>query len=454
MTEAQPSPSAADLRGLFPHDFVWGVATSAYQIEGAVLADGRAASIWDTFCREPGRVANGDNGDVACDHYHRWAEDIGLLADLGVAAYRFSVAWPRVMPSGTGRVNRRGLDFYDRLVDGLLEHGIAPTVNLYHWDLPQALQDRGGWANPSIVGWFGDYAAAVAGRLGDRVTSWMTLNEPQVFTFLGHATGEHAPGLRDWPTALIAAHHALAAHAAAARAIRASAQAPRIGIAIDVTHAVPATDRDEDRQATALWCAARHGWFLDPLFGRGYPSLALEAHAAAGHLERLVLGEVPNGELDYLGINYYFRQTISARPTEPLRPFIEPPARAELTEMGWHVDPGGLALVLRDLHERYAPADTVVTENGAAYPDRPPRRPAGQVDDADRRSYLARHVLALADARAAGVPVSGYHVWSLLDNFEWSSGYGRRFGIVHVDFASQRRQPKASFDWYRQLIRG
>jgi beta-glucosidase len=453
MTETTSPGVAADLRARLPANFAWGVASSAYQIEGAASEDGRGPSIWDTFSRQPGRVVNGENGDVACDHYHRWREDIDLMSELGISAYRFSVAWPRVIPAGSGQLNGRGLDFYDRLVDGLLDAGITPTLNLFHWDLPQALQDRGGWANPEIVGWFGEYAAAVAGRLGDRVDNWMTLNEPQVFAFTGHATGKHAPGLTDWRTAVLASHHALLAHAAAAKAIRAGARRPKLGIALDINHAVPASDSEADQLATRLWRSTRHAWFLDPLFGRGYPALARAAHEAAGHLDGIELTDPPPGELDFVGLNYYCRETVAAGPNGAFRARVEPPPGAELTEMGWHVAPDGLTAVLHDLHAGYAPAEIVVSENGAAFVD---PSPLGNepVPDPARRAYLANHVAALADAVDAGVPVTGYHVWSLLDNFEWSFGYGRRFGIVYVDFATQRRVPKTSYLWYRELVRG
>jgi beta-glucosidase len=440
----------AGLAARFPEDFVWGFATSAYQIEGAAAQDGRGRSIWDTFARVPGAIADGQTGDVACDHYHRFPEDVALMAALGAKAYRFSVSWPRVQPDGTGAANEQGLDFYDRLVDALLAAGVQPLVNLFHWDLPQALQDRGGFANAESVGWFADHAALVAARLGDRVSDWMTFNEPAVFAFLGHADGIHAPGLRDWPTALRVADHQLRAHAAASAVIRSQVGAARIGIAIDVNQVAPATDTDRDRRAAAQWSSARDAWFLDPLFGRGYPRLGLEAHRAAGHLEGVELTEPPAGDLDYLGLNYYRRDAVSARSGRAFDWDIGPGAGSQQTQMGWEIAPDGLRDVLLELHREYAPREIVITENGAAYPDAVD--PNGRVRDDRRVEYLARHIAAAAEALAAGVPLRGYYVWSVLDNYEWSLGYTRRFGLVHVDFANQRRTRKDSADWFARLI--
>jgi beta-glucosidase len=441
--------SDAELARRFPPGFVWGFAASAYQIEGAAKEDGRGASIWDTFSRQPGAVVNGDNGDVACDHYHRYRDDARLMGELGASAYRFSVSWPRVMPTGTGQVNERGMDFYQRLVDALLSAGVQPMLNVFHWDLPQALQDRGGFANPEVVGWFADYAALLASRLGDRVTDWMTLNEPGVFAFLAHADGIHAPGMRHWPTAMRVADNELGAHAAAAKAIRAAVPHARIGIAIDVNQASPATDSERDRSAARQYHASRDGWFLDPLFGRGYPEIGLRAHRAAGHLDGVELSDPPADDLDYLGLNYYRRETVTARSDQPFDWEITPPAGAELTEMGWHVAPDGLRDVLLDLHREYSPAAIVISENGAAYDD--VVSADGQVRDPARQGYLARHVAAAADAIEAGVPLTGYYAWSLLDNFEWSYGYTKRFGLVHVDFATQQRTVKQSGRWYQAL---
>jgi len=446
--ELDLDPTALAAR--FPKGFAWGVATSAYQVEGAAAEEGRGRSIWDTFARVPGAIADGQTGDVACDHYHRFREDVALMAGIGARAYRFSVSWPRVQPDGTGAANERGLDFYDRLVDALLAAGVQPLVNLFHWDLPQAIQDRGGFANAGVVGWFADHAAVVAGRLGDRVTDWMTFNEPAVFAFLGHADGIHAPGLRDWPTALRVADNQLRAHAAAGSVIRSLVRDARIGIAIDVNQVAPATDSDRDRRAAAAWSSARDAWFLDPLFGRGYPRLGLEAHRAAGHLDGVELSDPPPGDLDYLGLNYYRRDAVSARSDASFDWEIGPRAGTEQTQMDWEVAPEGLRDVLLALHVEYAPREIVITENGAAYPDTVD--PDGRIHDAPRVRYLARHLAAAAEALAAGVPLTGYHAWSVLDNYEWSLGYTRRFGLVRVDFENQRRTRKDSADWFARLI--
>jgi beta-glucosidase len=450
VTTPEPNLEPTAIAARFPADFQWGFAASAYQIEGAANEDGRGPSVWDTFARVPGAIADGQSGEVADDHYHRYRDDVALMARLGARVYRCSVAWPRVQPAGSGAVNERGLDFYDRLIDALLDAGIRPLVNLFHWDLPQALQDGGGVANPEVVDRFQDYAELVAGRLGDRVTAWMTFNEPAVYAFLGHADGIHAPGLRDWPTALRVADNELRAHAAAGAAIRSIVPGARIGVAFDVNQIVPATDTDRDRRAAAQWSAARDAWFLDPLFGRGYPTHGMETHREAGHLEGLQLADPPAGDLDYLGLNYYRRDPVRARSDKPFDWTIDARPGTEQTEMGWEVAPDGLRDVLIQLNREYAPREVVITENGAAYPD--VVGSDGHVHDADRISYLARHLEAAADAIDAGVPLRGYHVWSLLDNYEWSLGYTKRFGVIHVDYATQRRTPKDSAEWYSEVI--
>ena len=449
MSNAQEDDPAA-LAQRFPRGFVWGFASSAYQIEGAAQEDGRGPSIWDTFSHTPGATANADNGDVACDHYHRYRDDVRLMAELGARAYRFSVSWPRVMPTGSGKVNQRGLDFYRRLVDELAAAGVEPTLNLFHWDLPQALQDQGGFANPEIVGRFADFAELMASRLGDTVTDWMTFNEPAVYAFLGHADGIHAPGLRDWPTAIRVADNELRAHAAAVEVIKSLVPSARVGVAVDINHFAPATDSARDQRATDAYRATRDTWFLDPFFGRGYPALGVEEHRAAGHLEGVELSDPPPGRLDYLGVNYYRQETVRANSDAPFDWRVEPRAGIELTQMDWEVVPEGLTAGLTWLQHEYAPPEIVITENGAAYPDR--RDAGGEVVDDDRVSYLARHIAAAADALAAGVNLRGYFVWSLLDNFEWSLGYGKRFGLVRVDFDDQRRIPKRSARWYQRLI--
>lgn len=445
-----PAFDPVALGGRFPRDFAWGFAASAYQIEGAATEDGRGPSIWDTFARVPGAIADGQSGDIACDHYHRYPEDVAIMAALGARDYRFSVSWPRVQPDGAGAANEPGLDFYDRLVDAVLAAGVRPLVNLFHWDLPQALQDRGGFADARIVDWFAVYAELVARRIGDRVSDWMTFNEPAVYAYLGHADGIHAPGLRDWPTALRVADNELRAHAAAGAVIRSLVRDARIGVAFDVNQVAPATDSAADQRAAAQWSAARDAWFLDPLFGRGYPADGLAVHRAAGHLDGVELTDPPPGDLDYLGLNYYRRDRVRALSDRPFDWAIGPGDGTDQTQMGWEIAPDGLRDTLLALHREYAPREIIVTENGAAYPD--VLDADGRVRDEPRVAYLAGHIAAAAEALEAGVPLTGYDAWSLLDNYEWSLGYTRRFGLVHVDYATQRRTPKDSAHWYARVI--
>ena len=440
----------ARLAERFPADFDWGFAASAYQIEGAAGEDGRGLSIWDTFARQPGAIADGSTGDVACDHYHRYPDDVRLMADLGARAYRFSISWPRILPTGTGAVNQPGLDFYERLVDALLAAGVQPLVNLFHWDLPQALQDRGGFANPEVAGWFTDYASLVASKLGDRVKDWMTFNEPAVYAFLGHADGIHAPGLRDWPTAIRVADGELRAHAAAAQAIHGLVQGSKVGVAIDVNQ-VGAGDRLGSRSTRREPVELRSRCVVPRSAVRsGLPGAGARGAPRGGSSRRIDLADPPAGDLDYLGLNYYRRDSVSARSDLAFDWEIGAVADSEQTQMDWHVAPDGLRDTLIELNQTYAPREIVVTENGAAYPDTVDQD--GRVRDTARVGYLARHVAAAADALDAGVPLTGYHVWSFLDNFEWSLGYSRRFGLVHVDFDTQRRTPKDSARWYQRLI--
>ncbi len=454
MTHVDDAADPRALAGRFPRGFAFGAATASYQIEGSVDVDGRGPSIWDTFSHTPGRTRDGDTGDVACDHYARSEADLDLMAALGLRAYRFSVAWPRIQPDGRGPANAAGLDFYDRLVDGLLSRGIDPWVTLYHWDLPQALQDAGGWTDADIADRLGEYAGIVAQRLGDRVSRFITLNEPRTHAFIGHAVGRHAPGMRGWANGLRAAHHSHLAHAAAARAIRAARPEARVGICHDVNHAVPATASDADVAAARRHDGAMHRWFLDPTFGRAYPADMVAWYEPHGWLDGLDLDAVlPAEPIDFLATNYYRRERI-----------LDAPVRDEWgigaavldhegvrSGNGWEVWPDGLRAGLARNHDEYGPVELAVTENGATYPDTVGAD--GSVDDLERRAYVQRHLAALADARDAGVPVSAYFVWSLLDNFEWGEGYAHRFGIVHVDFATQRRTVKASGTWYADFLR-
>jgi beta-glucosidase len=444
--------SAADpaaLAARFPADFLWGASTAAYQIEGGVDDDGRGLSIWDTFSATPGRVAGGDTGAVATDHYHRAAADVALMGELGLRAYRFSVAWPRIQPTGAGAPNEAGLDFYDRLVDELLGAGVRPLATLYHWDLPQALEDAGGWPARDTVERYAEYAGIVAARLGDRVQDWVTLNEPWVFSFLGYGEGIHAPGRSDAHDAFRAAHHAHLAHRAGTAAIRDAAPWARVGIALSLAHVEPATADPEDVAAAERIDATTNRWFLDPTFGRAYPlDVRGIADLVPGDLD---LDEVADGSApDFLGVNYYTRQLVAAdRQASPLRAtFVR--NEAPRTAMDWEVHPDGLRQLLLRVQRTYAPASMVITENGAAFEDVVGED--GTVADRDRTAYLAEHIAAVADARDAGATVGGYFAWSLLDNFEWTYGYAKRFGIVRVDYESLERRIKASGRWYQRLI--
>jgi beta-glucosidase len=430
-------------------DFVWGVSTSSYQIEGAAHEDGRGASIWDTFCRQPGRIANGDTGDLACDHYRRFAEDVALMRDLGVAAYRFSVAWPRVMPDGTGPANEQGLAFYDRLIDALLAAGIEPWLCLYHWDLPQALGDRGGWTVRDSADWFADYAALIARRTGDRVKRFATFNEPAVFTLFGYGYGAHAPGIGDRVACLRAIHNVNLAHGAAVDAIRATVSGASLGGIHNWQPVIAASEASADRAAAELFHALWNGAFPDPQLLGHYPAAIADEMARVqqpGDLERI------RRPVDWFGLNHYAPSYIKADAKWSLGVgFADPPRELPRTHIGWTVEPDAFRDTLLTVSRRYS-LPVYVLENGTATDDRVDVN--GAVDDQERIAYLRGYIGAMRDAIAAGTDVRGYFVWSLLDNFEWTWGYSQRFGLVHVDFASGRRTPKASARWYSNLIRG
>ena len=440
----------------FPPGFAWGTATSAYQIEGASDADGKGPSIWDRFCAEPGRIADGSDARIACDHYHRYRDDVDIMASLGLSSYRFSLSWPRIVPDGDGAVNPAGLDFYDRLVDALLARGIRPFVTLFHWDLPAALQDRGGWLRRGTVDAFVRYAEIAARRLGDRVADWITHNEPWVVAFCGHLFGVHAPGLRDLPTALAVAHGLLVSHGRAVAALRAACPGARVGIAQNLEWVEPATARDDDIAAAARHDGAFNRWFLDPMFGRGYPDDLVRWYGAdAPRVAPDDLAQIA-APLDFLGINYYTRRVIAHDPAgrgpghaalasrQIYWPFVP---RADFDE--WEVAPEGLYRLLSRVQRDYRPPAIYLTENGASWPDRP--GPDGEIHDLVRIRYLARHAAAVHQALAEGAPVRGYFAWSLLDNFEWGFGFTKRFGLVHVDHATQQRTVKDSGRWYARL---
>ncbi|MEV4169815.1 GH1 family beta-glucosidase [Nonomuraea sp. NPDC049709] len=431
--------------------FLWGTATAAYQIEGATGEDGRGESVWDTFAREPGRTRDGHTGDVACDHYHRWREDVALMSGLGVNAYRFSIAWPRVLPLGSGEVNERGLDFYDRLVDALLAAGVQPVPTLFHWDLPQALEDRGGWLNRDVCELFADYAATVAARLADRVPLWITLNEPFVHMAFGYAMGVHAPGRFLMTDALPAAHHQLLAHGRAVQALRA-AGARQVALTNNCTPVWPASPEEPDLKAADAYDVLHNRLFNDPILLGKYPDLS----AYTQSLDFIRDGDLATiaAPLDALGINYYNPTRIAA-PTGDGLPFADAGITGHpTTAFGWPVVPDGLRELLTGLKSRYGAAlpPILITENGCSQPDT--RTEHGTIEDEARVDFLDRHIAAMRQAMAEGVDVRGYFVWSLLDNFEWAEGYHQRFGLVHVDFATQRRTPKRSYHWFKEFLKG
>lgn len=432
----------------FPDGFLWGAATASYQIEGSPLADGAGPSIWHRFSHTPGNIAEGHTGDIACDHYRRWREDLALMKELGLKAYRFSVSWPRVLLEGKGRVNEKGLGFYERLVEGLGEAGIEPMVTLYHWDLPASLQDRGGWANREVVGWFSDYASLLFRRLGDRVRLWITLNEPWVTAHLGYATGVHAPGMRDIFAAFRAVHHQLLAHAEAVRALKAEGRG-EIGITVNLGPQHPASPSEEDVRAAERWDAYLNRLFLDPLFLGEYPGPVLERFGWAlpeGWEKDMGRIKEPG---DFVGVNYYTRAVVAHDPEDPFLRARQVRQEAPHTEMGWEVYPDGLYEILTWLRDRYGGPKMYVTENGAAFPD---RLEDEGVEDEARVDYLREHFLRAGRAMEEGVDLKGYMVWSLMDNFEWTFGYTKRFGLVYVDYETQRRVVKRSGRWYSNVI--
>ncbi len=435
----------------FPEGFVWGTATSSYQIEGAAFEDGRMPSIWDTFCNKPGAIVDGSNGLVADDHYHRYDSDVALMAELGANAYRFSIAWPRILPNGTGEVNQKGVDFYKRLLDSLEQRNITPYATLYHWDLPQVLSDRGGWTQRYIVDAFAEYADVISRALGDRVKHWMTINEPWVSSFIGYGIGEHAPGLKDWESYLRAGHYLLLAHGKAVRVLRANGDADtKIGLANAMTWSSPASERPEDVAAAARHHSFFNRWFLDPLLKGEYPQDVFEA--VGGKLVPIEPGdmEIIVAPIDFIGVNYYTRGIIADDPAVPgigARQLRN--EGAEYTAMDWEVYPEGLHQLLMKLTEDYG-LPMYITENGAAFAD---EVTDGQVHDPRRTVYYQSHLTACQRAIVGGAPLKGYFAWSLMDNFEWGWGYTRRFGLVYVDYATQQRILKDSAKWYAQAAK-
>ncbi len=435
----------------FRPGFIWGAATAAYQIEGAWKEDGKGESIWDRFSHTPGRVHQGDTGDIACDHYHRSPEDIDIMKSLGLNGYRFSISWPRVYPDGRGQINPAGLDFYDHLVDKLLEAGIEPYVTLYHWDLPQALQDEGGWPARATAEAFVEYAETLSKRLGDRVKYWVTFNEPFVSAFVGYQEGRHAPGHTDLGETLASAHHLLLAHGWSVPVIRANSPEAQLGIVLNVGAIYPASQSTFDRAATWQLDGKIFRWFLDPLSARGYPNDIVALYNQPMGFIQTGDMEVVATSIDFLGVNYYSReivrsQEVSEEENSPISLFSSP----NITEMGWEVYPEGLYEILCRLHFDYRFQSYLITENGAAYPDQ--LESDGQVHDPLRQDYLKTHLESAWRAVEAGVPLRGYFYWSFLDNFEWAHGYSKRFGLIYVDYPTQQRILKDSAHWYKKVI--
>ena len=437
----------------FPKDFVWGTATSSYQIEGGGLDYGRGECIWHRFSHTEGKVHNGDTGDIACDHIHRYTDDVKLMSDLGVDAYRFSVAWARVLPTGIGEVNEQGLDFYDRLVDTLLDAKINPYITLYHWDLPQALQDKGGWENPESIEWYSNYVDLMTRTLGDRISEWTTFNEPFVVSMVGNLFGAHAPGKRDPVAAYTVAHHLMLSHGAAVPIIRNNVENAQVGITLDQTYSMPASDSDKDRQAARRFAAFHNDWFNDPVFRGTYPADLLARLEPQRVFKNVDLSDISKAcvPIDFLGVNYYTRNVMKAT-DEPLLGFEQIKIEgAEHTAMDWEVYPDGLLHTLLYIHNAYFPPKIFITENGCAYDD--PEPVNGRVHDNKRVEYYRLHLDAVSRAIELGVPMGGYYAWSLMDNFEWAEGYDKRFGMVYVDFETQERTPKDSALYFRDRIK-
>lgn len=437
----------------FSNDFLWGTATSAYQIEGAVSVDGRGESIWDRFCAQPGTIRDGSSGAVACDHYHHWQEDLDIAKNLGTNAYRFSISWPRIFPGADATPNPAGLEFYSRLVDGMLERGLQPWATLYHWDLPQYIQDQGGWAARDTVHAFVKFADVMTKLLGDRVKHWITHNEPWCTAMLGHAEGIHAPGIKDFKMALQVCHHVLLSHGLAAPIIRANIYDANVGLALNLHPVSAATEKAEDQAAAQLHDGLRNRWYLDPLYGRGYPADVWNALGdfaptmEAGDLDTIAAAT------DFLGVNFYFPERVEhALGASPLNLRLVDAGEVERTAFGWEVAPEGMTSLLKRIQDEYKPAAIYITENGATYDDH--IEADGQIHDELRRNYLIRHLVAIREAIHLGCQVKGYFLWSLLDNFEWAEGCSRRFGITYVDFTTQRRTPKQSGTWYRNFLHG
>lgn len=438
----------------FPENFIWGAATASYQIEGAASEDGKGESIWDRFSHTPDKVLNGATGDVSCDHYHKYKRDIRMMKEMGLKGYRLSVSWPRIFPSGGGQANQKGMDFYAGLIDELLENGIEPIVTLYHWDLPQALQEKGGWGSRDICEYFAQYASYMFDRLGDRVKKWITINEPWCIAFLGNATGEHAPGLHDYPLSVQVSHNVILSHAKAVQAFRELNTGGKIGITLNLTPAYPATESADDRAAAVIADGFANRWFLDPVLNGAYPDDMLKFYHEK--LNSPVIGPedmeiIAGSHIDFLGINNYTRSVVKKSGSSPLGYEEIKPEGSKYTDMGWEICPDGLYDLLVRVSRDYNSPHIYITENGAAFKDK--LSPEGRVDDDDRIDYLRQYLTAVHRAIKDEVKVDGYYVWSLMDNFEWAWGYTKRFGLVYIDYSKDlERIWKKSAYWYRDVI--
>lgn len=439
----------------FPNDFIWGAAAASYQIEGAAFEDGKGESIWDKFSHTNGKVLNGDTGDVACDHYHKYKRDVQMMKEMGLKSYRLSISWPRIFPSGGGQVNQKGLDFYSRLIDELLENGIEPIVTLYHWDLPQALQDKGGWGNRDICQYFAEYASCMFENLGDRVKKWITLNEPWCTAFLGYGIGVHAPGIQDYPLSVQVSHNLILSHAKAVQAFRELNTGGKIGITLNLTPAYPATESEDDRAAAVVADGFSNRWFLDPVLKGRYPEDMMKLYREKFNVPVVEPGDmdiIAGSHIDFLGINNYTRSVVKKSDNNPPLNFEEvKPKGSKYTDMEWEIYPDGLYDLLVRVSRDYNSPHILVTENGAAFKDELSEE--GHIDDDDRIEYLRQYLTGAHRAIQDGVKLDGYYVWSLMDNFEWALGYSKRFGLIYIDYKEdQKRIWKKSAYWYRDVI--
>lgn len=441
----------------FSKDFIVGTATASYQIEGAANEDGKGESIWDRFSHIPGKILNGDNGDTACDHYHRFKDDVRLMKELGINGYRFSISWSRVLPEGKGKVNQDGIDFYDRLVDELLENGIDPMVTLYHWDLPQALQDLGGWGNRDITDYFQEYSGHMFKALSDRVKKWNTHNEPWVVAFAGHYYGRHAPGLTDFPMAVQVSHHLMLSHAKAVQVYKSfNKNDGKMGIALNLYPMYPASDSQEDKEAALLVDGYHNRWFLDPILKGNYPEDMLKLYQDSFGAPIIHTGDmdlIASNAVDFLGINYYFRKVIKKDGTDSILKYKEiKPQGSDYTEMEWEIYPQGLYDLLKRIKDEYNDPHIYITENGAAFKD--DKITDGIIYDDDRVNFLKQHFETASKCIEDGIKLDGYYIWSLMDNFEWAHGYSKRFGLFHIDYKTRDRLWKKSALWLKDLLKG